>query len=43
VTTDDAAQEQSVEHRLTQLRNQEKFLLDGCKLDAIVVCISTFL
>jgi hypothetical protein len=36
VTIDDAALEQSVKQRPAQLRNQARFLLDGCKLDAMV-------
>jgi GH24 family phage-related lysozyme (muramidase) len=35
-TIDDKALEQSVKQRPTQLRNQGRFLLDGCKLDAMV-------
>jgi hypothetical protein len=41
VTIDDAALEQRVKQRLTQLRNQGRFLLDGCKLDAMVDCVAT--
>jgi hypothetical protein len=37
---DDAAFEQSVTHRLAQLRNQGRFLLDGYRLDAMVDCIA---
>jgi hypothetical protein len=38
VIIDDKALEQSVKQRLTKLRNQEKFVIDSRKLDAMVDC-----
>jgi hypothetical protein len=42
VTIDDAAFEQSVKNRPIQLRNQGSFMLDGFKLDVMIVCIPTW-
>jgi hypothetical protein len=41
VTIDDLALEQSVKQRLTKFGDQGSFLLDGCKMDAMVDCIAT--
>jgi hypothetical protein len=41
-TIDDAALQRNVEQRLTQLNNQGRFVLNGCKLvEAMVDCIAT--
>jgi hypothetical protein len=41
VTIDDIAFDQSDKQKLTKLRTQGRFLLDGCKLDVMVDSITT--
>jgi hypothetical protein len=40
LTIDCVALEQNAKHRLIKLRNQGRFLPDGCKFDAMVDCIA---